>query len=283
MWSSSWDTNSLRFPMKKKLFNIQSKIGIQLDCLAMAASQSTCSIMKSLVIGTDPTYYKRNNESATEKIVMLGKVCIHREIHWNPTLMSSFGSHDSDLALVDIVSLPHDILSFTRGVHQHLADSPVLVGIMKASAVDFSWSVSKNVLIRLLMEQGHFDFVPTHLSSREAHTIAIEESNNINCIHCQQDFCFWELNTDIIQKEVKFMCGALWQRFYSPRDQIFLASSLCMFALHSLSSSRAYCSQSFPTCVVDGCNMLYLNLTNNTTNSVGTNHKLQSIWRRLVN
>ena len=65
------------------IYDIESKVAVQIDCLESAVDNNFRSMQKSIILGTRPIYYCNKHTDFMEKTVFLGKICMHREIHWN--------------------------------------------------------------------------------------------------------------------------------------------------------------------------------------------------------
>ena len=255
------------------LHTIISKVSVQSDCLELAVDKFVKSTMKSLINGTTPTFYQRENTIVTEKSVFLGKVCIHRQFEWNTHKKTSFlALSDSDL-----ISLTHEILVASNGQScakivpskEELPDG--VYSMVNPSVVNFSWKETREKLFQLLWKRGHFMFLSTMTPPKEPYisfggskngfeTIALmNDCQSRNCIHCGQDICVWELNKDIILNEVDFLISGPFLSVYHPMS-VLLASSMCMMTIQN--QGRPFFSLKLPKCIRDGCKSLYCNRVN---------------------
>ena len=276
-------------------YSLLSKIITPQHTLRNGVEKHTHAIIDSLLDDTKPIHYERKSELVTERFVMLGSVCIHRQFIWNV-------NHPESLIRVVDKANSNGCLSLEEelifSLYSNNPDSKTIptedqrpgptFGIITYDPVDdkhtaFFYPTYKEQILQALWGCGHFLFFPMHhfppkyfvthnnrhdQDSQERLKIKICQAYDPNasdnwysydsvhdCVHCHQDTCLWKLNSSLILKEINFLCTGEPSCLRTERDRALTAQRMALLLLR-LGFGRSYEGKSIPKCILDGCNNL---------------------------
>ena len=277
-------------------YSLLSKIITPQHTLRNGVEKHTRAVINSLLRDTKPVHYECKNDFVTERFLMFGKVCIHRQFLWNVNHPESLIRIPDDFAdSNDCHSLEEELI---YSLYSKKSDSKTIPtkeqrpsgGIStydpasdKHSA--FFYPTYKELILQALWGCGHFLFFPMHhfpqkyfvthnnwhdqeSQVRRKNQVCKEHDPNASewsysyecsvhdCVHCHQDTCVWKLNSTIILEEIQFLCAGPFSCFRTQRDRALLAQKLAMFLLRP-GFGRFYEGKSVPKCIIEGCDNLW--------------------------
>ena len=277
-------------------YSLLSKIITPQHTLRNGVEKHTRAVINSLLRDTKPVHYECKSELVTERFLMFGKVCIHRQFLWNVNHPESLiRVQDDEADSYGCLSLEEELI---YSLYSKKPDSKTIptkeqrpsAGISTYDPASdkhtaFFYPTYKELILQALWGCGHFLFFPMHhfpqkyfvthnnwhdqeSQVRRKNQVCKEHDPNASkwsysygcgvhdCVHCHQDTCVWKLNSTIILEEIQFLCAGPFSCFRTQRDRALLAQKLAMFLLRP-GFGRFYEGESVPKCIIEGCNNLW--------------------------
>ena len=277
-------------------YSLLSKIITPQHTLRNGVEKHTRAVINSLLRDTKPVHYECKNDFVTERFLMFGKVCIHRQFLWNVNHPESLiRIQDDEADSYGCLSLEEELI---YSLYSKKSDSKTIptkeqrpsAGISTYDPASdkhtaFFHPTYKELILKALWGCGHFFFFPMHHfpqkyfvthnncndhGSQMRRKIKVCKEHDPNatkwsysykcgvhdCVHCHQDTCVWKLNSTIILEEIQFLCAGPFSCFRTQRDRALLAQKLAMFLLRP-GFGRFYEGKSVPKCIIEGCNNLW--------------------------